>query len=142
MSDESSRAAILEYLRRDRFAASLGIEIEAVEDGYARASLTVAGPMTNFHGTTHGGVIFTLADVALAAASNSRGQTAFALNVDLAYLKAMSPGVNLVAEAREKHAGGPTAVYELTVRDRQTGDLVATAQAIAYRKRESFPPSG
>lgn len=57
---------ILDYLRNDRFAGSLGIDIEAVEPGYARASVSVTDAMTNFHGTTHGGLIFTLAAQAVA----------------------------------------------------------------------------
>jgi acyl-CoA thioesterase len=130
--------SLLDYLRDDSFAASLGIEIEAVEPGYARVSVVVTQAMTNFHGTTHGGLIFTLADMALAAASNSHGQTAFALNVSMTYLRATAAGTKLVAEGREKHAGGPTAVYDITVAEQATGELVATAQAIAYRKRESF----
>jgi acyl-CoA thioesterase len=85
MTDVERRAAIRSYLERDPFANQLAAKIEALEPGYCRASLTVTESMTNFHGTTHGGVIFTLADVALAGASNSRGQTAFALSLSIGF---------------------------------------------------------
>jgi acyl-CoA thioesterase len=45
--------------------------------------LTVTDAMTNFHGTAHGGVIFAISDMAFAAACNSHGQVAVALNVSL-----------------------------------------------------------
>jgi acyl-CoA thioesterase len=100
-------------------------------------SLTVTAAMTNFHGITHGGVVFSLADVALGAASNSRGTVAYALNLSVTYLRATRAGVRLVAEARERHVGAPTGLYDVTVTE-AGGELVATAQAIVYRKRDSF----
>ena len=138
MSDRDRREQIAEYVSRDRFVASLGIERELLEEGHARFSVTVTEEQTNFHGTTHGGLLFTLADAALAAASNSRGQTAFALQVSLSFLKATTAGTRLVAEAREVHAAGPTALYELEIREVGSNDLVARAQATTYRKRDSF----
>jgi len=44
-------------------------------------TLTITDDMVNFHGLTHGGVIFAIGDMAFAAASNSNGQMAAALNV-------------------------------------------------------------
>jgi acyl-CoA thioesterase len=139
MTETERRAAIREYLERDAFAKRLGAAIDAIEPGYCRASLTVTEAMTNFHGTTHGGVVFTLADVALAGASNSHGQTAFALSLDIAFLTATRPGDRLVAEAREREASGPHALYDVVV-SREPGAPVARAQAIAYRKKEWFVP--
>ena len=130
---------ILEAIRRDPFATDLGIVLEELGEGFARASLVVSGRMTNFHGVTHGGVIFALADAALAAASNSRGQVALALHVDVTYVRATTAGVRLVAEARERHVGGPTGLYDLTVTDAASGDLVASAHGVTYRKRDPFP---
>jgi acyl-CoA thioesterase len=58
--------------------------------------------------------------------------------VSLSFLKATTAGARLVAEAREIHAAGPTALYELEVRESPSNELVARAQATAYRKRDSF----
>jgi len=133
---------IIDYIRRDPFARLLGAEIEIVQPGHARVSLTVTDDMLNFHGITHGGVVFALGDMAFAAASNSRGQTAVALNVAINFLKATSSGDRLVAEARERHAAGPTALYDIDIRDERTGELVATSQDRVYRKKEWFVPEG
>lgn len=133
--------AIREYVERDSFSRHLGGTIETLAAGYCRVALTVTEEMTNFHGTTHGGVIFTLGDLALAAASNARGQTAFALNLSISFLATTGVGDRLVAEAREVQESGPTALYELVVRRRRDGfedEPIARAQALAYRKKEWF----
>lgn len=138
-SEEQRHEAVLRFIEADPFIRRLGIAIEALGEGTARFSVTVADWMVNFHGTTHGGLMFSLADAALAAASNSRGQMALALDVSIGFLRATRAGTRLVAEAREVHGAGPIAMYEIEIRDGD-GALVARAQATAYRKRESFVP--
>jgi len=132
--------AIDEVIQADPFADRLGATVEVVAPGHSRATLTVTDDMLNFMGTTHGGVIFSLADIAFAAAGNSRGQTSVALNVSIYFLKASRMGDRLVAEAREIQDGRRTALYEITVRDAETGELVATTQDLVYRKRDWFVP--
>ena len=129
---------IRRYIERDPFAKQLGAEIEALEPGYCRASLQVSESMTNFHGMTHGGVVFTLADVALAGASNSRGQFSVALQLDITFLTATRPGERLVAEAREQESNGPIVSYAITVRRDGAPDAIARAQAVAYRRKDWF----
>ncbi|MFP4226539.1 MAG: hotdog fold thioesterase [Desulfobacterales bacterium] len=131
---------INEYIQQDPFARFLGAEVEIVKPGHSRVSLTITENMLNFHGATHGGVIFALGDMAFAAASNSRGQTAMALNVGINFLKATGAGDHLVAEAVEQAAAGPTALYDISIRNAQTGDLVAKSQDLVYRKKEWFVP--
>ena len=63
--------------------------------------------MVIFHGNTHGGVVFSLGDMAFGAASNSHGQTAVALNVGINFLKASKSGDRLIAEATEQSKTGP-----------------------------------
>ena len=138
MNDTVRRRVINEYIQKDPFAAHLGAKIEIIEPGHSRVSLTITEEMTNFHGATHGGVIFALSDIAFAAASNSHGLMAVALNVGISFLKASKPGDKLVAEAKEGHVGGRVALYDITVRDDQTGKLVAKSQDLAYRKNEQF----
>lgn len=129
---------ILQHIEQDAFANWLGATIEELRAGYSRVSLTVGPTMTNFHGTTHGGVVFGLADAAFAAASNSRGQTAVALNMTISYLQATHMGDQLVAEAQEQHQGGPIALYDIVVMRQPSGEPVAKLQAMVYRKKEWF----
>jgi len=140
MEDRNRRHRIEQHIRQDPFAARLGATVEQIQPGHSRVSLRVTGDMNNFHGMTHGGVVFSLADIAFAAASNSHGQTALALHVNLSFLRASKPGDQLTAEAKEQHLGGRTALYDLTVTDEGTGELVARGQGTVYRKREWFVP--
>ncbi len=138
MTSESRMDAIRNYIAEDAFAKFLGAEIEIPEPGRSRVSLTVTEDMVNFHGMTHGGLIFTLGDIAFSAAGNSHGQTAVALNVAITYLKASGVGDRLVAEATEVSAGGRTALYDIKVFNADTGDLIASSQDLVYRKKEWF----
>lgn len=130
--------AIETHIRKDAFATFLGATIEAIEPGYSRVSLKVSVSMLNFHGMTHGGLVFALGDIAFAAASNSHGQTALALNVAISFLRATIAGDHLVAEAKEVHLGGATALYDIVVTESGSGQLVAKSQATVYRKRANF----
>ena len=62
-----------EFFKNDRFADNVGIELTEVKKGYSRAQLKITDEHLNAGGRTQGGVLFTLADLALAAAANSHG---------------------------------------------------------------------
>jgi len=140
MNNSMRRETINDQIQKDLFAAHLGAKVEILEPGHSRVSMTVSEWMTNFLSMTHGSVIFAVSDMAFGAASNSHGQTAVALNIDISFLKASRPGDQLVAEAKEVHAGGRTALYDITVHNTQTGELIAKSQDLAYRTNEWFVP--
>ncbi|BBO83569.1 phenylacetic acid degradation protein PaaD [Desulfosarcina ovata subsp. sediminis] len=138
MMDPTRAAAIDAHIQNDAFMRFLGAEVAIVSPGHSRVSLTVTEQMTNFHGITHGGVVFALGDLAFAAASNSRGQTAVALNVSITFLNPSKVGDRLVAEARECHRGSRTGLYEITVVEAISDTLIARSQDLVYRKKEWF----
>ena len=140
MGTDNRQRAINDFIQNDPFMKLLGATVEIIAPGHSRVTLTVTEEMANFHGMTHGGLIFTLGDLAFAAASNSHGQSAVALNVSISFLRASKPGDQLVAEAKEVHAGGPIALYEINVSNLQTGEVIAKSQDMVYRKREWFVP--
>ncbi len=130
-----NREQIFQRISQDPFACSLGIELLELGQGYSKVFMTVGEHMLNFHGIPHGGVLFSLADAAFAAASNSHGQTAVALNVNINYLAVVPVGARLYAEATEESLGNRTALYRLAVAT-EDGTLVALAHGTVYRKRE------
>ena len=127
---------ILSLFKKDTFSDLIGAKVEAVDPGYCRVLLTVTESMLNFHGSTHGGVIFGLADIAFAAACNSHGQVAVALSMDIHYLNSSKAGDHLVAEAKEVSRSAKTALYDITVTEKASGKVVAKLHAMAYQKRE------
>ena len=88
-------------------------------------------------GTIHGGAIFTLADFVFAAAANSHGTVAVAINANITFMKAASAGT-LWAEAREVSKNFKIGTYVVDVKDDQ-GELVAQFQGLAYRKKDKLP---
>jgi len=112
-----------ERIAGDPYCERLGIELVELEAGRARTELTITEDLCNFHGTPHGGAIYSLADAAFAAASNSHGNTAVALETNVSYLEAVEVGTTLVATARETHLTRRTAEYEVVVaREREERD--------------------
>jgi acyl-CoA thioesterase len=128
---------VFRKISQDPFAKWMGIELQELRPGYSRVAMTLTPQMMNFHGIPHGGAIFSLADAAFAAASNSHGQTAVALSMTIHYMAAVEPGTRLVAEAQELRKGNRTGFYQITVKT-EAGDLVAACQAVVYRKKESL----
>ncbi|MGY1779849.1 PaaI family thioesterase [Geodermatophilus sp. SYSU D01036] len=125
-------AALFAQLAADPLAELLGIELEEVRPGYARAAMTVGPRLLNAVGTAHGGATMALLDVVHAAVSNSHGTVAVAQDVHTEFLVAGRPGERLVAEGSELHRGGRTAVYRIDARG-EDGRLVATALARVFR---------
>src|ERR671938_403605 len=119
-------------LAADPLARHLGITLEQVRPGYARAAMTVGPQLLNAVGTAHGGATMALLDVVHAAASNSHGTVAVAQDVHTEFLTPGVEGDRLVAEGIELHRSARTAVYRIEARA-QDGRLVATALARVFR---------
>ncbi len=128
---------LLAKIGQDPYARRLGVALEEVRPGYARTGLTITPELLNFHGIPHGGAIFSLADVAFAAASNSHGQAAVALSMTIQFLGAASCGTRLVAEAQELRKGRRAGFYEITVKT-ESGEPIAVCQAVVHRKSQSL----
>jgi acyl-CoA thioesterase len=127
------------FFERDLFAKHTGIELVSVSTGHAVARMRLEPHHRNGVGTAQGGAIFTLADFAFAAASNSHGTVAVAINVSITFMKAATSGT-LEAEAREVALNPRLGSYTVNVTD-ESGHLVAVFQGLAYRKNEPLPKS-
>ena len=133
MSDGSGDVPddVRERIEDDPYCAKLGIQLVSLGPGTAALELDVTEELLNFHGTPHGGAVYSLADAAFAAASNSHGETAVALETNMSYLSAVDVGDTLRAEAEETHMAGRTAEYQIPVT--ADGERVATFRGRVYR---------
>jgi acyl-CoA thioesterase len=127
------RTALVERIGTDPYGRWLGIELLEFRAGYCRATLTLAPHMANFHGSPHGGAIFSLADFVFGGACNSHGEPAVALTVTIQFHTGARMGQRPVAEARETRQGKRAGFYAMTVTDESDGTLVATCQAVSLR---------
>ena len=70
-------------------------------------------------------------------ASNSHGQLALAINVNISFLKSATAG-SLTAEAREVTEPGRLGAYDVLVSD-DKGELIARFNGMVYRKNQQLP---
>ncbi len=127
------------YLRNDPLAAHLGIVVDEIRPGYALARMTVRAETLNAHGVAHGGATMSLADTVFAAASNSHGRQALAVDMHTEFLSAGALGEVLVAEAEELNLTKRMAVYRIGVIAESDGRHVAEILARVYRRDDPLP---
>ncbi len=120
------------FFDKDAFAQYCGIELIEAENGHSEARVKIMPHHLNGVGSVQGGMIFSLADLAFAAACNSYDTPAVAINVNIHYLKAVSEGT-LIAKARQVSLSRKIGTYAVEVTD-DAGNLVASFQGMAYRK--------
>lgn len=128
---------IEDFMREDAFALHTGIELVEVKKGYAKARMLIRPSHLNGAGVCQGGAIFTLADLALGAASNSHGRLTLSVNATINYMQSEKEGY-LYAEARETLDKKRLSMGEVKVTN-QAGDLIATFSSTSYRKEVTLP---
>lgn len=121
--------------QRDPYAQLLRMELVRCEPGYAMTRVTITDDMLNFNGTANGGLIFSLADYAFAAASNAYGQTAVGIHTHMSYHAAGKVGDVLTCAAHEVKRSRRLAVYDMRTINAK-GELVSTMEGTVYIKNE------
>ena len=118
-----------EVFKADRFATSNGMQIDELGDDWCVCSMTLRDDHRNAYGGVMGGVIFTLADFALAVTSNQIHKLSVAQEVSIHYLSAPKGG-RLTARSECVKSGRTTTIINVYVRDdtgRQVAQFVGTA---------------
>ena len=124
----------------DTASKGLGITVEITGVGQAEARVEVTPNMINGLNVCHGGYIFTLADTAFAFACNTYDKLTYAGGASIDFLRPAKAGDELVAIARERHRGGRSGIYEVTVTN-QIGEEVAVFTGRSVTTRESLLPA-
>ncbi len=134
-ADALARRVADAMYEQDDASRNLGIRLEAVGAGWARMSMRVTEGMLNGHRVCHGGYIFSLADSAMAFASNSRNRVSVAQFCSITFLRPGRAGRLLVAEAREQAGAGRTGAYAVEVRE-DGGETIAVFSGAVRRLGE------
>ena len=124
-------------MENDAFSQWLGIQVLEARPGYCHLKMTIREEMTNGFGIAHGGIAYSLADSALAFASNGHGQHALSIDTSIAHTQAAQAGQSLTATAQEKSLTRKTGLYDVTVKD-QKGDPVAHFRGTVYRRQKEW----
>jgi acyl-CoA thioesterase len=128
-------------IQSEPWAHALGVEYLELRRGYCRVAMTLKPHMLNFQGYPHGGVIFSLADIAFGAACNSHGEPAVALTMTISFLAAVQPNSRLIAEGTERKQGRRAGFYTITVCT-EDGVRVALVHCVAHRVPPRAAPDG
>jgi len=123
---------IKEFFKDDRYATLSGIELLTVEPGRAITRMEIREMHLNAANIVQGGAVFTLADLAFAAAVNAYGNLAMSIETSIRYFKGVGSGV-LFAEAQMVNVHKRLATFEVRVTN-ETDELIALFTATAYRK--------
>jgi len=116
MSALSPAQIVQKMMDQDAFSQWLGIEVLEVGEGRCVFQMTVRSEMTNGFHVAHGGITYSLADSALAFASNSRGMHALSIETNISHTAPVQAGDVLVAVATERQNGQRIARYDVDVR--------------------------
>ena len=114
------KAIVDKMLSKDTFSKWLGIEVEKVEEGYCKLKMSVRKDMLNGFGIAHGGIAYSLADSALAFASNSRAKKAVTVTTSIHKIEKISEGDTLVAIAKETSAKNTMGFYKVNIKRDKT----------------------
>ena len=123
----------------DAFSQWLGIEVVEVKDGYCELKMTVRKEMLNGFQIAHGGIAYSLADSALAFASNSHGRKSLSVETSISHTVSVKEGDVLTANTEELSLPDKIGVYLITITN-QDNQEVAYFKGTVYRtSKEWFP---
>src|SRR4051812_449991 len=106
MINNMNREPIIDrMLNEDKFSRWLNIERIDEHSGYCKLKMLVREEMINGFGIAHGGICYSLADSALAFASNSKGRKSVTIDSSLSFFKPVKAGETIYATATEIHSG-------------------------------------
>lgn len=124
-------------LENDAFSQWLGIEVVDVDPGYCKLRMEVRQEMTNGFHVAHGGIVFSLADSALAFAANSHGRIAMSVENSINYTEKINAGDTLTAIAEELKISNRIGHYRVSVMN-QDAEYVAFFNGSVYRTQKEF----
>lgn len=102
-------------MKKDSFSHWLGIHIDKIELGSCVLSCLVKEEMLNGFDILHGGISYSLADSALAFASNSYGFKCVSIETSISHTRPVKLGDTLTAVCKEIHRGKRIGIYEVSV---------------------------
>lgn len=105
------------------FSQSIGLELLEQADGHARVRLTLKEEHMNSSLIAHGGVLMSMADLAMGAAAHSLGPSVVTMDLQYRFFKPAMVGECVIADGMVVRFGRHIAVTEgtLHVGDRLIG---------------------
>jgi acyl-CoA thioesterase len=121
----------------DSFSKWIGVKIDTIDNGICVLRATIKEEMLNGFRIAHGGITYSLADSALAFASNSRGVQCVSIETSISHVKKVFQGDVLIARASEVHRGKTTGIYNVEIVN-QNNLLVALFKGTVFISEERW----
>ena len=121
----------------DAFSQWLGIERLRVAPGICDLRMKVRNEMLNGFAIAHGGISYSLADTALACASNAHGLKCYSVETSISHVKPVVEGDVLTTVVEEKSLSRRIGVYHITVFN-QNNEAVAFFKGTVHRSEKSW----
>ena len=125
------RKIIEKMITNDAYSNWLGIEILNIKKGYCKLQMKISKKMTNGFLIAHGGICYSLADSALAFASNSNGKKALSIETTISYTKKVMINDVLTAETKELDLNNKKGLYSISISN-QDSEKVASFKGTVY----------
>jgi acyl-CoA thioesterase len=133
MTERSPAEKVVDQMfDHDAFSQWMGMERVLIEPGKCILRMKVRKEMLNGFGIAHGGITYSLADSALAFASNSHGRKSVSVETSISHTTALREGEEITATAEEISLSDKIAVYYITIRN-HNGKTVALFKGTVYR---------
>ena len=125
-------------LAHDAFSRWLGLEVTHLSPGRCTCRMAVRDEMVNGFGVAHGGIIFALADSALAFASNTTGKVNVSIDNAISYPAPVRAGDVLTAAAEEESRTNRLGFFRVRVTN-QDNQAVALFRGTVYQTNRDHP---
>ena len=122
---------------QDAFSQWLGIEIVDVSEGYCQLKMKVRKEMLNGFHIAHGGIAYSLADSALAFASNSHGRKSLSVETSISHMVAIKAGDRLTAMTQELSRSDKIGIYLITITNNENQEI-ANFKGTVYRTSKDW----
>lgn len=130
------RKIVSHLLRNDPFSQWMGIEIIEAKEGLCKIQCVVKREMLNGFAVTHGGIVFSLADTAMAFAAATYGTVSLAIDNSISFARKTEPGTLLTATAESVHLANKIGHFNVQIHNKDI--LIAVMKGTVYRTREEI----
>jgi acyl-CoA thioesterase len=138
MSPEEKAKLIVDRMyNNDPMSQWLGIHRLQDGPGVSVLQMTIRPEMLNGFGIAHGGIAYSLADSALAFASNGHGYHAVSIETNISHLYPVKEHDVLITKVEELNLTNRTGLYAITVRN-QNEKVVAYFKGTVYRTAKEW----
>lgn len=115
----TAEAIVQKMMNGDAFSQWMNVKILRIQPGECTLQIDIQPEMVNGFSIAHGGISYSLADSALAFASNSYGKQCVSIETSISHTRPAKINDTLTATCKELNRGKTIGIYEVTVTNQE-----------------------